>query len=189
MNIATVLALTFIIIGLLAVFTCIWIMFASLFPRFIRQAQSHASNPGKTFLVGLGVGFVPFLIGFFLSQPVAGRILGWPLMLIVFAAAMAGTATLATRIGNGMPSHNDRTDPWRRTLRGGIVLSFTFLLPIIGWFVWIPIALIYGTGITFQTIREIRRNLKEEREMELAEAEAIAAEEKAEETKEEALVQ
>jgi MFS family permease len=180
MNIATVLALTFTISGLLAVLTSIWLMIASLFPRFIRQAQSHCARPGKSLLIGLGVGLVPFIIGFLLSQPVPGRVLGWPIMFIVFAAALAGSAALAARIGSGMPSQCDRTDPWRRTLRGGIVLSFSFLLPLVGWFIWMPLALIHGAGVTFLTVRDIHRARKEEKEFELAEAEARAAEEREE---------
>ncbi|MDA0813981.1 MAG: hypothetical protein O3C21_16525, partial [Verrucomicrobia bacterium] len=146
MNIATVLALTFTIAGMLAVLTSIWLMIASLFPRFIRQAQSHCAKPGKSLLIGLAVGLVPFIIGFLLSQPVPGRVLGWPIMFVVLSGTLAGTAALATRIGNGMPSQCDRTDPWRRSLRGGIVLSLSFLLPFIGWFIWMPLALVSGAG-------------------------------------------
>ncbi|MEZ5328098.1 MAG: hypothetical protein R3F19_23895 [Verrucomicrobiales bacterium] len=178
MIIAEVLAVTFTIAGLLAVITCIWLMFASLFPRFIRQAQTHCARPGKALLIGLGVGLAPFITGFLLSKPVPGRVLGWPLMFVVFTAALAGTAVLATRIGNGMPSQCDRTDPWRRSLRGSIVLAFSFLLPIAGWFIWMPLALIFGTGVTFLTLSDMRRTWKEEKEFELAEAEAIAAEER-----------
>ena len=180
MNIATVLALTFTIAGMLAVLTSIWLMIASLFPRFIRQAQSHCAKPGKSLLIGLAVGLVPFIIGFLLSQPVPGRVLGWPIMFVVLSGTLAGTAALATRIGNGMPSQCDRTDPWRRSLRGGIVLSLSFLLPFIGWFIWMPLALVYGAGVAFLTVREIYRARKEEKEFELAEEEALAAEEREE---------
>ena len=175
MNIATVLAFTFFIAGLLAVLTCIWLMFASLFPRFIRQSQSFCALPGKSFAVGLVVGLVPFVIGFLLSNLVIGRVLGWPLMVVALTAALAGTAALATRIGNGMPSQSDRSDPWRRTLRGSIVLSFTFLLPLVGWFIWFPAALVFGAGVSFLSLREIHRSKKEEKELELANAEAAKA--------------
>ena len=163
MNIATVLAITFSIIGLLTVVTCVWLMLASLFPRFIRQSQAFCAKPWKALLIGLGVGLVPFLLGVLLNNVVVGRILGWPLMLLTFTGALAGTAALATRIGNGMPSQNDRSEPWRRTLRGGIVLAFTFLLPFVGWFIWMPIALVFGAGITFLTLRELHRTRKEEK--------------------------
>lgn len=171
MNIASVLAVTFAIAALLAVFICSWLLIASLFPRFIRQSQVFCASPVKSLLLGLGVGLVPFAIGAALSSSVFGRVLGWPLMVVVLTGALAGTASLATRIGNGMPSQNDRSDPWRRTLRGGVVLSFTFLLPFFGWFVWLPVALVFGTGVTFQTLREFRRLKIAEKELELAENE------------------
>ena len=178
MNIATVLAVTLSIIGLMSVFICLWLLFASLFPRFIRKAQPFCAKPGKSFLWGLAVGLVPFLIGAALSGSAFGKVLGWPLLIAILTAAFAGTAVLASRIGSGMASQVDRTDPWRRTLRGGVVLAFTFLTPFLGWFVWIPAAGILGTGITFQTLRKIRRERREQREMELAEAELRREEEK-----------
>jgi hypothetical protein len=169
MNIANVLAITFLIIGLLAVFNCFWLLFASLFPNFNRQAQKNFSAPFKTFFVGVGAGLIPGILSASLLGNPVGRILGWPVFVIVVAASIAGTAALAHRIGNGMPSQNDRVNPWRKTLRGGVVLSITFLMPFLGWFVWFPIALTLGFGITFLTVLQLRKARK------VAAREALAA--------------
>ena len=36
--------------------------------------------------------------------------------------------------------------PWRSTLRGGVVLELTYLLPFLGWFVILPASIIIGSG-------------------------------------------
>jgi len=43
--------------------------------------------------------------------------------------------------------------PWRRVLRGGVVLSFAFLLPVIGWFVLLPWTLVSGVGASLGSLR------------------------------------
>ena len=58
------------------------------------------------------------------------------------------------RIGAGLPSPLDEQQPWRRVLRGGILLALTFLLPFVGWFV-LPIwALVSGFGAFLLSVRE-----------------------------------
>jgi hypothetical protein len=48
----------------------------------------------------------------------------------------------------------DETQPWRRVLRGGIVLAFSFLLPFVGWVI-IPLwVLVSGLGAFILAARE-----------------------------------
>jgi hypothetical protein len=60
--------------------------------------------------------------------------------------ANIGVAGLATTIGRRLPSPTDQLSPWRATLRGGIALELTYLLPFLGWFIVLPAATIIGTG-------------------------------------------
>ena len=39
-----------------------------------------------------------------------------------------------------------RTPPWRRLLRGGMVLGLAFVMPFLGWFVLLPWSLASGLG-------------------------------------------
>ena len=45
------------------------------------------------------------------------------IMLVALLAALFGSAGLALRIGEGLQSARDESDPWRRVLRGSIVLG------------------------------------------------------------------
>jgi hypothetical protein len=42
--------------------------------------------------------------------------------------------------------NKDSQQPWRATLRGGVALGLASLLPILGWFVILPAAVIIGGG-------------------------------------------
>ena len=52
----------------------------------------------------------------------------------------------AFRIGERLASPADAARPWKATLRGGIVLELSYLLPVLGWFVILPLSIIIGCG-------------------------------------------
>jgi hypothetical protein len=60
--------------------------------------------------------------------------------------AHTGVSGLATSIGRRLSSPLDEQRPWRSTLRGGLVLELTYLLPFLGWFVILPASIIIGSG-------------------------------------------
>ena len=75
-----------------------------------------------------------------------GKVLGIGLALLALLIALFGAAGLALRIGQGLQSARDEAEPWRRVLRGGIVLGLTFVMPFLGTFVLMPFAFIAGFG-------------------------------------------
>jgi hypothetical protein len=68
---------------------------------------------------------------------------------------------LALRIGAGLPTPADEQQPWRRVLRGGILLALTFLLPFVGWIVLPLWALVSGFGAFILSVQELRRSRSE----------------------------
>src|SRR5439155_11312271 len=75
-------------------------------------------------------------------------------MIVPGLLGLAGSAGLTYRIGEGLPSPVDETQPWRRVLRGGIVLAISFLLPFVGWVI-IPLwVLVSGLGAFILAARE-----------------------------------
>ena len=75
-----------------------------------------------------------------------GTITSVALSSLYFVYASAGMAGLATCIGLRLTSPADSERPWRATLRGGIVLELAYLLPILGWFLILPVSIIAGSG-------------------------------------------
>jgi hypothetical protein len=145
MNLADVFTFLFVILGFVIVYVAYWLMAVALFPRMVeRSAAQLGRAPVKTTLLGAAL-FVP-LMAICLRLPGKLRIVGVGIALLLALAALFGSAGLALRIGQGMPSPLDERQPWRRVLRGGIVLSLAFVMPLVGWFVVMPFAYFSGFG-------------------------------------------
>lgn len=150
MNLADVFTFLFVILGFLIVYVGYWLMAFGLFPkRTERCAERISTSPVKTTLVG-AVTLVPVIaIGFLISSKAPSapaKVMGVALVLVALLIALFGAAGLALRIGQGLKSARDEQEPWRRVLRGGIVLGLTFVMPFLGWFVLMPFAFLIGFG-------------------------------------------
>jgi hypothetical protein len=75
-----------------------------------------------------------------------GKIAGVGVVCVYMLQAHTGVSGLVTAIGRRLPSPLDEQSPWRATLRGGVALELTYLLPILGWFVVLPASIVIGTG-------------------------------------------
>lgn len=148
MIMADILKWLLVILGYLLIYISYWLVSQALFPGMVAAAREHYKRPARTTLIGLLVAVPLLFIGIAvmnLPNPIlkviGGTIAGIPVMF-----GLVGSAGLCQRIGEGLPSPQDATQPWRGVLRGGIVLTLTYLLPFIGWFV-VPIwVLISGCG-------------------------------------------
>ncbi len=148
MIMADIFLWVFLILGLLLTINAVWLASASLFPSLSASAPEHYGKPLKLTLVGLAVALPLFLIGLALgnANPPLLKVVGVLIVGAVILTGLAGSAGLATRIGNGLPSPIDSDQPWKATLRGGIILSLTFILPFIGWFGILVWTLLTGVG-------------------------------------------
>jgi hypothetical protein len=157
---ADILKIVFIIVGILIIYVSYWLLSEALFPRLVENASRQYGKPIRITLLGLGVAFLPVIIGIALSKT-ANPILkfaGVTSIVVPGLIGLAGSTGLTLRIGKGLPSPVDETQPWRRVLRGGIVLAFSFLLPFVGWII-IPLwVLISGVGAFLIALREERKN-------------------------------
>ena len=145
MNLADVLTVVFVILGLLIVFVAFWLMAAGLFPRHVeRSADEIGAAPVKCALIGLGCVVPLFAAGILLgkvAQSAPGKLASFLIIVSTVLIALFGTAGLALRIGQGLPSARDAAEPWRRVFRGGVVLAITY-----GTVVLIPLTLLAGFG-------------------------------------------
>ena len=156
MIMADVLKIVFIILGIQLVFIGYWLAAVALFPRMVERSRGqYQLHFVKITLVGAIV-MVPLVAIGLLTLNKApnpiGKLLGAAAIAIPLLVALLGSAGLSQRIGEGLPSTLDEAQPWRRVLRGGVVLVMTFLLPFVGWFLVIPWTLISGLGALLFTI-------------------------------------
>jgi len=159
MIMADILKIFLLIVGLLTVYVSYWLVAQALFPGVVERARQHYAKPVKLTLTGLLAAALPVILGAIISNlpNPALKLTGVTLMLIPALLGLIGSAGLVARIGAGLPAPGDEQQPWRRVLRGGILLSLTFLLPFVGWFV-LPIwALVSGFGAFILSVQDIRR--------------------------------
>ena len=145
MNLADVFTVVFVILGLLIVFVGYWLMAAGLFPQQIERCSVQlGAAPVKCGLVGLA-GVVPlFALGIIIgrfAQSAPAKLASFLVIVSTILLALFGTAGLALRIGQGLPSARDQLEPWRRVLRGGVVLAITYLTIVL-----LPVTLLAGFG-------------------------------------------
>ena len=150
---ANVLLWFFLTLGFFLVFLSHWLVGASLFPDYVAQCAEQYRRPFVAVLLGLLAMVVPIMIGVLIMNAVPPA-LKWIGLIIIGApilAGLLGTAGLALRIGEGMPAPGDEAQPWKRVLRGGTALALTFLLPILGQILAIPLVLASGLGASLLT--------------------------------------
>jgi hypothetical protein len=165
MNLSDVFSITFSILGFIAVCIAYWLMAAGLFPGFVaRAADQFGKAPAKLGVLGL-VTFVPLV---FLALTASGKannalakVLAIGVALSPMLAALFGSAGLALRVGAGLKSARDEAEPWRRVLRGGIVVGLAFVLPFVGTFLILPYTLIAGFGAFLVCLRRPRPAMEE----------------------------
>lgn len=149
MIMADVFKILFLVLGTIATVVCYWLLFEAVFPRVVEGARDrYERHPKRALLVGLLVTAPTLLLGAaFASAPAAlAKFLGITLLLALLLVSLVGSAGLAELVGGRLASAVDAQWPWRRVLRGGTVLAVTFVLPLAGWFVVLPVTLVSGVG-------------------------------------------
>jgi hypothetical protein len=151
MLMADTMAIFFVILGLLLAFPGLWVLCRGLWPRAVAKAAAVCGKGLiKPFLAGLPLTAVMIFTAAVLGNlgPV-GKMAVVAMVCLYLMIANCGVAGLVTVVGERLagPSVNiDSQQPWRATLRGGVVLGLASLLPILGWFVILPVAVIIGCG-------------------------------------------
>lgn len=138
-----------VILALLLSLTGYFLLARALFPALVGRAErAWSDRPIVVFALGIPVALVLALVSIGLLDAPSGplRIIGFLVSGVSLGFTFAGTAGLAARIGQGLPSPSDEGREWSRLLRAGIVLELSMLFPILGWFLVVPIAVIGGAG-------------------------------------------
>lgn len=149
MLMADTMAIFFVILGLMLAFPALWLLCRGLWPNAVEGA-SDVCNKGlvKSFALGAPITAVVVFLAAVLANALGnfGKIAAALLLCLYVLHASNGVSGFATCIGRRLKSPMDDERPWRATLRGGIVLELSYLLPILGWFVILPASTIIGSG-------------------------------------------
>jgi hypothetical protein len=142
---ATVYTFLFIHLGVILVVTAYYALSAALAPSLTKRArQRFARRPWLPVVVGLLVSAPWVLTSVALMQTgIAGlAFLGAVLGCLWLLCGLIGGAAIAQHVGGRGSSSLSLAD----TVRGGLLLSLTWVLPLIGWLGMLPLTLATGLG-------------------------------------------
>ena len=135
-----------------------WLAAVALFRPAVERARlTYATRPVAATLAGL-LAFVPVALVFIVFAKAAHpgvKLITGALLMVPLVLALIGSAGLADKIGAGLPSPVDEVQPWRRVLRGGVVLALLFVVPLLGWFAVFPLTLASGLGALLLPLRPL----------------------------------
>jgi hypothetical protein len=150
MLMADVAVWTALFVGLMVVLPAVWLLFGALWPAAVGRAQERIpKKPWSTFFIGLGMTTLLTLVVGVLGK---SNIAPVALVLSAFGLgwSLVGVSALARHVGTRLSSPSDPA--WKPHLRGGIVLALSFLVPLLGWLLLFPIALVLGMGATTMAV-------------------------------------
>ena len=159
MIMADILKILLIVLGILMVYVSYWLLAQALFPELVERASRQYAKPLRITLVGIAAALVPVVLGLILSNlpnPLL-KLLGITLLVMPALFGLVGSTGLTLRIGAGLRSPIDDSQPWRRVLRGGIVLALSFLLPVVGWIIFPVWVLLSGFGALLLCLQQRRQ--------------------------------
>ena len=124
-----------------------WMLLArALAPELVAASGERWRRPGRHILLGAVV-FTAWLVAvlgaFAVPFPLA-KLTGLVLLTGLVGFSLTGTAGLAGLLGARLAT--DASVLKKHTV-GAVVLELAFLLPLVGWFVALPLALAGGTGV------------------------------------------
>src|SRR5882762_1733137 len=179
MLMADTMAVFFVIVGMMLAFPGLWLLCLGLWPQTVAEAAERCRRGLRlSFLVGLPVTIVVVFSTLKLLNSLGGlgKAAGIGLLCVFMLHANIGVSGLATAIGRRLASPVDQARGWRATLRGGVVLELSYLLPILGWFVILPASIVIGSGaVTRVQLRKLRNATKRIKPVPAAVAENVKA--------------
>jgi hypothetical protein len=161
MIVADILMWFLLILGTYVVFISYWLAAQALFPDLAEGCRHRIkSAPLKHALIGLACTIPAAAAGIALlnvPNPIL-KFIGAAMVLLLILSGLVGSSGLAAQIGFGLANPADQAQPWRRVLRGGMVLGLTFVFPLIGWFLILPLSLVMGVGALFGSLLSGKRS-------------------------------
>lgn len=156
MTIGDVLAVVAVLSLLGASGVATLLLAALAFPeRTVRAQQRIETAPGVCLLQGLGVLLVVGLFAVALGQSPAGalRLLAGVLWAGLFALATPGGAGIVRLLSRRIHDTGSRLQPFAALTRGALLFVMAGFLPIVGWFLIVPAALLLSLGAGLSGLR------------------------------------
>ena len=162
MIMADVFKILFPVVGTLMSYVCFCLLFEGMVPAAVNRCRGvYETRPIRALFLGLAIAAPGMFLGIALLSaglPLA-KFLGFSTSVFLSTRGILGSAGLSAMIGTRLHTPNDARQPWRRVLRGGVVLAITFLFPLVGWFLVMPLTLVSGLGAAVMSMWQRRKSV------------------------------
>jgi len=142
----------FIHVGVVLVAASYFAIGGSIAPRLTARSRRRlAIRPWLPVLVGLIVSlpWMAVAIGLLAAPAAPVKFVGAILAGLWVLAGLLGGAAIAQHVG----ARQAGTSAWSDGLRGGLLVALTWILPLVGWLVMLPLTLVAGVGCLLTGLR------------------------------------
>ena len=134
--------------GFVVSLPALWMLTRGLWPEAsAKRLEISRNGVFASFIAGL----VPILVFSFIIAVLGKRLGPVPGILVsgsVLALGLSGLTGYASLIGERLWAN---AEIWRQTRNGGLVIICCALLPVVGWFLLLPIFVIIGMGVSVRS--------------------------------------
>lgn len=136
-----VIGFVWLVIGYVLMQTSIQVWAAMMLPNPVERARQRImKKPVGSFFLGLVIGVAVTAIGVNLIKiPGLGSLIGYTLMAPMFAASTIGGAAFTRILGERIKQHQRNESDIVSLVGGAFLTTAAGLLPVIGWFMFLPL--------------------------------------------------
>lgn len=148
MSLAVVYFGVAVTMALLVSWAALVIVTALALPHKAQLAQSLLDKkPKKCFLSGLGMAILAFIALNLVSNPFPLiKLAGTALSLLSGGVLVIGGAGIASLLGARIGEMSGAKTSFGMLARGSLVHSFAMLFPLLGWFLMLPLSIVFALG-------------------------------------------
>lgn len=146
---ADVYTVTFLVIGLLISYPALLVALNLLLPNVTgRAAEKVSDGPFKTFAIGAVITAGLALLILVTAEAGAGpvRALAWLCGLCGLGLIVIGSAGMSRLLGQRLALWSDPVSRLKNLLRGAVVYELAGIMPVVGWFLFLPLMVILSIG-------------------------------------------
>lgn len=151
---ATVWMIVWLLIGAVLTIGSSLLTARAMFPEFAGRCAARCRTPVRAFFIGLLAAVIAVAIISLAGN--AGKI-GQPFVFIIGGAtallAIAGASGQVVRMAAHTVHDGESPDSWAASRRAASILSVSFVLPVAGWVVILPLSLLTGLGCALMSLR------------------------------------
>ncbi len=148
MNLALVQFGVAITMALLTSWAALVIVTALALPQQAQRARNLLdSKPKKCFLTGIGMAILVFIALTLVGNPQGPiKLTGFVLALLCGGILIMGGAGIASLLGTRIGEMSGARTSFGMLVRGSLVHSFAMLFPLLGWFLMLPLSILFALG-------------------------------------------